>query len=80
MFWGVLSTIVLNLIVSISPLESIALGLMNVSIASFMTMNFTGSSTFTSLSGVQKEMKWAVPLQIGLIATGIILFIISKLI
>jgi len=80
MFWGALSTIVLNLIFSVSPFESIALGLMNVSIASFMCMNFTGSSTFTSLSGVQKEMKWAVPLQIGLIATGIILFIVSKLI
>ena len=79
-FWGSLSTVVLNLIFSVSPLESIALGLMNISIASFMTMNFTGSSTFTSLSGVQKEMKWAVPLQIGLIATGIILFIVSKLI
>jgi len=80
MFWGALSSIVLNLIFSVSPLECIALGLMNVSIASFMTMNFTGSSTFTSMSGVQKEMKWAVPLQIGLIAVGILLFIVLKLI
>jgi len=79
MFWGTLSTIVLNLICSVSLLEAIALGLMNVSIASFMTMNFTGSSTYTSLSGVQKEMKWAVPLQIGLIIAGIILFIVTKL-
>jgi len=27
-------------------------------------MNFTGSSTYTSLSGVKKEMKTALPLQI----------------
>ena len=32
-------------------------------ITSFIVMNFTGSSTYTSLSGVQREMKIAVPLQ-----------------
>lgn len=37
-------------------------------ISAFLAMNFTGSSTFTSLSGVQKEMKWALP-AIGL-STG----------
>jgi hypothetical protein len=31
---------------------------------SFVLMNFTGSSTFTSLSGVKKEMRIAVPMQI----------------
>ncbi|MDP4239714.1 MAG: hypothetical protein Q8904_09645 [Bacteroidota bacterium] len=61
-------------------MESIPSGFLNISIASFMTMNFTGSSTYTSLSGVQKEMKWAVPLQIGFMAVGSILFIISKLV
>jgi len=80
MFWGILSTVLLNSIFSVSLLEALALGLMNVSIASFMTMNFTGSSTFTSLSGVQKEMKWAVPLQIALIASGLILYVVSKLV
>ena len=48
-------------------------------ISSFMAMNFTGSSTFTSLSGVKKEMKVAVPLQIIFSVVGIILLIISKL-
>lgn len=48
-------------------------------ISSFMAMNFTGSSTYTSLSGVKKEMKVAVPLQIILSASGIILLVISKL-
>jgi acetyl-CoA decarbonylase/synthase complex subunit gamma len=38
--------------------------LISASMASFMVMNFTGSSTFTSLSGVRREMKIAVPLQI----------------
>jgi hypothetical protein len=49
-------------------------------ISSFAAMNFTGSSTFTSLSGVRKEMKIFVPLQISFAAVGIILQIIGKLI
>jgi len=42
-------------------------------IASFMLMNFTGSSTFTSQSGVLREMRVAVPLQIagGVIGLGL---------
>jgi hypothetical protein len=48
-------------------------------ISSFLAMNFTGSSTYTSLSGVKKEMKLAVPLQIIFAVTGIILMIIGKL-
>ena len=38
-------------------------------ISSFLAMNFTGASTFTSLAGVKKEMKIAVPVQI---ASGVI--------
>jgi acetyl-CoA decarbonylase/synthase complex subunit gamma len=33
-------------------------------VASFLGMNFTGASTYTSLSGVRREMRVAVPLQI----------------
>jgi hypothetical protein len=33
-------------------------------VSAFMAMNFTGTSTITSLSGVVKEMKTAVPLMI----------------
>lgn len=49
-------------------------------ISSFTAMNFTGSSTFTSLSGVKKEMKLFVPLQAGFAVTGIILQVIGKFI
>jgi len=34
-------------------------------VASWCAMNFTGSSTFTSPSGVEKEMRRAIPLQAG---------------
>lgn len=79
-FWATVITVVLNLFFKVPLLESIALGLINISLASFMTMNFTGSSTYTSLSGVSKEMKWALPSQITFAAVGLILFIISKLV
>ncbi len=51
--------------------------LMIVGISSFMGMNFTGSSTYTSLSGVRKEMKVAVPLQIAFAGIGLILWLVS---
>jgi hypothetical protein len=39
-------------------------------ISSFLAMNFTGASTYTSPSGVKKEMKQALPLIIGAGAVG----------
>ena len=78
-FWAIIITLVLNMFFNVPLIESIALGFINISLASFMTMNFTGSSTYTSLSGVKKEMKVAIPLQITFAAIGLILFIISKL-
>ncbi|HAR95768.1 MAG TPA: acetyl-CoA synthase subunit gamma [Deltaproteobacteria bacterium] len=44
-------------------------------IAAFLAMNFTGCSTFTSLSGVQKEMRLALPLAIGGMGLGLVLWI-----
>jgi len=46
-------------------------------VTSFLAMNFTGSTTFTSLSGVLREMRVAIPLQIGSAAAGLILWIVS---
>lgn len=60
--------------------EKISWFLMMGALSSFLAMNFTGSTTFTSLSGVQKEMKTALPLQIGAAAIGIIGWIISRFI
>lgn len=47
-------------------------------IAAFYAMNFTGASTFTSLSGVLKEMKIAVPAIIISIVIGVILIFIGS--
>jgi acetyl-CoA decarbonylase/synthase complex subunit gamma len=61
-------------------LEIISWFLISGGLASFLGMNWTGSSTFTSLSGVQKEMKTALPMQIIMAAAGLVLFILSKII
>jgi CO dehydrogenase/acetyl-CoA synthase delta subunit len=47
------------------------------SYSSFLAMNFTGASTYTSLAGVKKEMRIAVPIQIILAAFAVILFILE---
>jgi acetyl-CoA decarbonylase/synthase complex subunit gamma len=44
-------------------------------VSAYLAMNFTGASTYTSLSGVKKEMHWALPLQIGAGVIGLILWI-----
>jgi acetyl-CoA decarbonylase/synthase complex subunit gamma len=49
-------------------------------ISSFLAMNFTGSSTYTSLSGVKKEMKIAVPLQIASIGIPVVLILVKTFI
>lgn len=61
-------------------IEMISWYLMTGSLSSFLAMNFTGASTYTSLSGVQKEMKVSLPLQIIAAAAGIIGWIISRFI
>ena len=60
------------------PVEIVAWALLMPAIASFLTMNFTGSSTYTSLSGVKQEMRMAVPLQIVTGATGLIVWMVSR--
>jgi acetyl-CoA decarbonylase/synthase complex subunit gamma len=44
--------------------------------SAFLSMNFTGASTYTSLSGVKREMRWALPLEIcaGLLGVAVLLF------
>lgn len=44
-------------------------------IASFLGLEFTGASTYTSLSGVKKEMRFAVPLQVAAGICGLFLLV-----
>lgn len=56
----------------------IALFLIAPAIAAYFAMNFTGCSTFTSLSGVQKEMRIAVPVIILFIMSGGVALMLDK--
>lgn len=59
-------------------IELIAWLLLIPALSAFLAMNFTGASTYTSLSGVKKEMQWAVPFQIGAGIIGFILWLGSQ--
>jgi len=56
-------------------LETTALLLITVAISSYLAMNFTGSTPFTSPSGVEKEMRRAIPLQAGAVVVALIAWI-----
>jgi acetyl-CoA decarbonylase/synthase complex subunit gamma len=55
--------------------EVLAWILLIPALSAYLAMNFTGASTYTSLSGVKKEMRWALPLQIGAGMIGLILWV-----
>lgn len=84
-FKGLITGIVLSLllfafdIMGSSKLEIISWFLILTAISSFLAMNFTGASTFTSLSGVKKEMRAFVPVQISFSGIGLILLILNNL-
>ena len=61
-------------------LEMIGWGLVILSVSAYLGMNFTGASTYTSLSGVKKEMRWSLPLQIGSGVIGLVLWVVSMLV
>lgn len=61
-------------------LEIIAWILLIPAVTAYLAMNFTGASTYTSLSGVKKEMRWALPPEIGAALVGLSLWLGSRLI
>ena len=56
-------------------LETTALLLITVATSSYLAMNFTGSTPYTSPSGVEKEMKCAIPLQAGAVIVALVAWI-----
>ena len=45
------------------PLDSLGIIFFTMAISSYLAMNFTGATPYTSPSGVEKEMRKAIPLQ-----------------
>jgi len=75
---GILWAALVNLLQGLLPLTSAswqpaaAHFLLLPAISAFLAMGFTGSSTYTSLSGVLKEMRYAVPAILASASLGII--------
>jgi acetyl-CoA decarbonylase/synthase complex subunit gamma len=59
-------------------LENLAWLFMVPAVSAYLAMNFTGCSTYTSLSGVKKEMRFALPLEIGAGSLGVVLWVGSR--
>ncbi len=57
----------------LAPLEMVALTLFIMAISSYLAMNFTGSTPYTSPTGVEKEMRKAIPAQaVGALAAVVL--------
>jgi hypothetical protein len=56
----------------------LALLLMVMAVSSYLAMNFTGSTPFTSPSGVEKEMRLAIPLQAVAMLAATVLWILAS--
>jgi len=63
-----------------NSLEILAWLLLIPALSAYLAMNFTGASTYTSLSGVKREMRWALPLEIGVAILGFGLWLGSNFI
>jgi acetyl-CoA decarbonylase/synthase complex subunit gamma len=71
--WGI------NLQTWAGIMEPLAWLLIIPAVAGFLAMNFTGCSTYTSISGVKREMRWALPTQIAASVAGLLIWITSRL-
>jgi hypothetical protein len=65
---------------AMNGVEKLALFLWITGCSAFLAMNFTGSTPFTSLSGVKKEMRSGLPLQIGATALALLCWVIGPFI
>lgn len=62
----------------IGILDTLSYLLLLPSISAYTAMNFTGSSTYTSPSGVNKEMRIAIPIMLIASVCGVLLLIVSN--
>jgi hypothetical protein len=79
---AVAGAVLVGLTMALSPegwsvLGGSAVLLLGTTIASYLAMNYTGSTTFTSPSGVEKEIRWALPVQLGAVAASLLLLVVG---
>jgi acetyl-CoA decarbonylase/synthase complex subunit gamma len=85
-FLGIVAVIFLGMIraghfgTTAEILETLAWLFMVPAVAAYLAMDFTGCSTYTSLSGVKKEMRFALPMEIAASFVGLVLWVSSRFI
>jgi len=84
-FWiGVLLTLGMFAVTGFSPdwaggrLSALAWCLIVPAVSSFMAMSYSGATTYTSLSGVRREMRLALPVQIAAGLAGAIVWLVGR--
>ena len=70
---GIIWTLAVSFLLRLNPWIIISNLLVLPAIAAYLALSFTGSTTFTSLSGVQKEIRLATPIMIASAGLGIII-------
>jgi hypothetical protein len=65
---------------NVGVLGAVAAALAVGAISSYAAMNFTGSSAFTSPSGVEHEMRRALPWQVGAAGSAAVLWVASAIV
>jgi hypothetical protein len=70
---GLVWTVVLSLALGLGLLEAAAFFLVAGSIIAFIAMNYTGSSTYTGLTGAKLEVKYGLPILIASVVVGVVL-------
>lgn len=75
-FLGVLSSMSYNFMIQ-NNMYFLGYSLITIALVTNICLNFTGSTTYTSFSGVVKETLWALPACIAFSIIGAILMIIS---
>lgn len=68
---------ILMITAQLSVIEKISLFGWIVALGSYTAMNFTGATPYTSLSGVEHEMRRGLPLQIGAALSAFVLWIVA---
>ena len=63
----------------LSIIFMIALVIIMIVITSYLALNFTGATTYTSFSGAELETRLTFPIAIGASIIGILLIILVKI-
>lgn len=72
--------LILYLGTGVTRLEVLTLLLLTTAVSSYAAMNFTGATPFTSPSGVEKEMRQGIPIQVIAVVVAIIAWVATPFI